>query len=208
MFFRVVAIITITASIIYVLSKLKKLKISPKEFWHLSMQEFRNNLFRVWLENDVSLFQKTKSTVGYICSLLFFILFLTSFIPVVFGYKMSGIFMMMHVQAALMMSVAVVLLVFLHSNSNQLSLEELSKLYEDVKSKRSLEPQIMLKALYWIIIALILPAMLSIILMLFPLFGTEGLELLADVHRWSVLLLTISLIFVQYFSIVKKGILD
>lgn len=172
------------------------------------MQEFRNNLFRVWLENDVSLFQKTKSTVGYICSLLFFILFLTSFIPVVFGYKMSGIFMMMHVQAALMMSVAVVLLVFLHSNSNQLSLEELSKLYEDVKSKRSLEPQIMLKALYWIIIALILPAMLSIILMLFPLFGTEGLELLADVHRWSVLLLTISLIFVQYFSIVKKGILD
>lgn len=191
------------------LRKLKPLKISPKEFWFLSKKDFQNNLINVWREKSVSVFQKTKNTVAYICALLFLLLFLTSFLPVAFGFHMTGILMMIHVQAALLISILIVLFVFLHSNENQLSLEELSQLYQEIKSKKSLDSLLMLKALYWVIVALILPVMLSIILMLYPLFGTEGLEFLADVHRWSVLLLTICVIFVQYFRIVaKKEFLD
>ena len=184
------------------LRKLKTLKISHKELWLLTKQDFGENLINVWREKSVSIFQKTKSAVAYICAILFLILFITSFPPVVFGYHMSGLLMMLHVQAALLMSAAIVFLVFLHSSGSQLSLEKLSKLYEDIKSQESLDSQIMLRVLFWLNIVFMLPAMLSIILMLYPLFGTEGLEFLADVHRWSVLLLTISLIFVQYFRIV------
>jgi hypothetical protein len=119
---------------------------------------------------------------------------------------MSGLFMMIHASTALLASICLVAFVFLFSNSNQLSLEELKKLAGDYRQKKNLDSQIMLKVLYWLIIALILPTMLSIILMLYPLFGTDGLEFLADVHRWSVLLLTICVIFVQYYRILKKHI--
>lgn len=117
---------------------------------------------------------------------------------------MTGLFMMIHASTALLASICLVALVFLFSNGNQLSLEELQNLVNDYKQKKSIDYRIMLKVLYWLIITLILPAMLSIILMLYPLFGTEGLEFLADVHRWSVLPLTICVIFVQYFRIVLK----
>lgn len=202
MIFRFASIIAIAASVVYVLSRLKPLKISLKDFWQLTIQDFRINLFIVWRTRTVSIFQRIKYTVAYICAILFLILFLTSFIPVVFGYHMGGLFMLIHVQTALLMSILIVLFVFLFSNGNQLSIEELNTLYSDIKLKRRLNSTIMLKSFYWLIIALLLPAIFSIILMLYPIFGTEGLELLADVHRWSVLLLTISLIFVQYFRII------
>jgi predicted transporter len=119
---------------------------------------------------------------------------------------MSGLFMMIHASTALLSSICLVAFVLLFSNSNQLSLEELLILLKEYKQNKPLNSQIMLKVLYWLIIALILPAMLSIILMLYPLFGTDGLEFLADVHRWSVLLLTICVIFVQYNKVLQKYI--
>lgn len=202
MVFRLVSLITILASILFVVRKLKTVKVSPKGIWYLLIQDFQKNLFNIWGNKSISRFQRTKITIAHICGFLFLILFLTSFTPVIFGYPMSGLFLMIHVQAALLMSIVIVLFVFLYSNGNQLSPYEIQRIYEDLKSNNVIDTRIALKVLYWIIFALILPAMLSIILMLFPIFGTEGLEFLADVHRWSVLLITISVIFVQYFRII------
>lgn len=208
MIFRVVSILLIAALLVYLFRKLKPHKISPKNVWQFCKEDFKENLVIAWRTNSGSLFQKAKSITAHLCGALFVILFITAFLPIVFGYHMSGLFMMIHASTALLTSISLVAFVFLFSNSNQLSLEELQKLAGDYRQKKTLDPQIMLKVLYWLIIALILPAMLSIILMLYPLFGTDGLEFLADVHRWSVLLLTICVIFVQYFRIlIKKEIL-
>lgn len=201
MIFRVVSILLITASIVFIFKKLKTYKITPNIVWQFIKEDFKENLVVAWRINSGSLFQKAKSITAHIFAVLFIILFVTGFLPVVFGFHMSGLFMMVHVQAALLMSICLIGLVFFFSNSRQLSLEEIQILVKDYKQNKMLEPRIMLKVLYWKIIALVLPAMLSIILMLYPLFGTDGLEFLADVHRWSVLLLTICVIFVQYFRI-------
>lgn len=204
MIFRVVSILLIAAVLLSLFRRLKAYKITPKNVWQFCKEDFKENLVIAWRIKTGSLFQKIKSITAHVCAAFFILLFITGFLPVVFGYHMSGLFMMIHTSTALLASICLVALVFLFSNSNQLSLEELQNLANDYKQKKSIDYRIMLKVLYWLIIALILPAMLSIILMLYPLFGTEGLEFLADVHRWSVLLLTICVIFVQYFRIIIK----
>lgn len=206
MIFRVVTIILIASLLVYIFRKLKPYKIAPKNVWQFAKEDFMENLVVAWRIKSGSFFKKTKSLIAHLCAALFIILFVSAFLPVVFGYHMSGLFMMIHASTALLASICLVAFVFLFSNSNQLSLEELKKLAGDYRQKKNLDSQIMLKVLYWLIIALILPTMLSIILMLYPLFGTDGLEFLADVHRWSVLLLTICVIFVQYYRILKKHI--
>jgi len=202
--FRVVSILLIAALLVYLFRKLKPYKIAPKNVWQFCREDFKENLLISWRIKSGSYFQKIKSITAHLCAALFVILFITAFIPVVFGYHMNGLFMMIHASTALLASICLVAFVFLFSNGNQLSLEELQQLADDYKQKKTLDSRIMLKVFYWFIIALILPAMLSIILMLYPLFGTDGLEFLADVHRWSVLLLTICVIFVQYFRVLIK----
>ena len=204
MIFRVVSILLIAALLVYLIRKLKPNKITPKIVWQFCREDFKENLVIAWRIKSGSFFKKTKSIIVHICAALFIILFITAFLPVVFGYHMSGLFMMVHASSALLASICLVAFVFLFSNSNQLSLEELQNLAGNYRQKKTLDSRIMLKVLYWLIIALILPAMLSIILMLYPLFGTDGLEFLADVHRWSVLLLTICVIFVQYYRVLIK----
>lgn len=204
MIFRVVSIIILTAVLVYLFRKLKPHKITPKNVWQFIKEDFKENLVIAWRIKAVSFFQKAKSITAHLCAALFIILFITAFLPVLFGFHMTGLFMLIHVSTAILLSILLVVFVFLFSNSNQLSLEELQNLVNDYKQKKSIDYQIMLKVLYWLIIVLILPAMLSIILMLYPLFGTDGLEFLADVHRWSVLLLTICVIFVQYYRVLIK----
>ena len=204
MIFRVVSILIIAAILFYLFRKLKPHKITPKNVWQFCREDFKENLVIAWRIKSGSLFHKAKSITAHVCAAFFILLFITGFLPVVFGYHMSGLFMMIHTSTALLASICLVAFIFMFSNSNQLSLEELQNLANDYEQKKSLDYRIMLKVLYWLIITLILPAMLSIILMLYPLFGTEGLEFLADVHRWSVLLLTICVIFVQYFRIIIK----
>lgn len=206
MIFRVVSILLIAALLVHLFRKLKPYKITPKIVWQFTKDDFKENLVVAWRNKSQSLFQRAKSITAHLCASLFSILFITGFLPVVFGYHMSGLFMMIHASTALLTSICLVAFIFLFSNSNQLSLEEIQNLVQHYNHNRILESRVMLKVLYWKIIALILPAMLSIILMLYPLFGTDGLEFLADVHRWSVLLLTICVIFVQYFRIIDKKV--
>lgn len=206
MIFRVVSILLISALLVYLYRMLKHHKITPKSVWQFCKVDFKENLIISLRNKSVSFSQKMKSAIVHLCAALFIILFITAFLPILFGYHMSGLFMLIHTSAALLASICLIAFVFLFSNSNQLSLEELRKLADDYKQKNTLDSQVMLKVLYWLIIALILPAMLSIILMLYPLFGTDGLEFLADVHRWSVLLLTICVIFVQYYRVLEKHI--
>lgn len=177
------------------------LKISGKDIFNFIVSEFKTNLILVYKAEGKSRIQKMKSMIAYSNAALLIILFLTSFIPILFGFRMSGLFLLIHVKAALLISVTLVLLVFLFSNQNQLSMEELKLFWLKLRQNKKVNAGIALKIIYWLLIALVLPAMLSIILMLFPIFGTDGIKLLVEIHRYSVLLISISVIFVQYFRI-------
>lgn len=57
------------------------------------------------------------------------------------------------------------------------------------------------KVCFWLIVFLALPLILSIILSMFPLFGTEGQKFLLQLHRYSALLLALAAILHTYLLI-------
>ena len=57
------------------------------------------------------------------------------------------------------------------------------------------------KICFWLIILLALPLILSIVLSMFPLFGTEGQKYLLQLHRYSALILALAAIIHTYLLI-------
>jgi cytochrome b561 len=57
------------------------------------------------------------------------------------------------------------------------------------------------KICFWLIIILAIPLILSIVLSMFPLFGTKGQEFLLDTHRYCALLLALVAIVYTYLII-------
>ena len=57
------------------------------------------------------------------------------------------------------------------------------------------------KITFWLIVALALPLILSIVSSMFPYFGTHWQELLLDTHRYSALLLALAVIVHTYLMI-------
>jgi len=57
---------------------------------------------------------------------------------------------------------------------------------------------------FWLLAVLALPLILSIILSMFPLFGTHWQEILMDIHRWTALVFAIAAIIHIYLIIRAK----
>jgi cytochrome b subunit of formate dehydrogenase len=57
------------------------------------------------------------------------------------------------------------------------------------------------KLTFWIIMFLALPVIISIVLSMFPLFGTAWQELLAQVHRYCALALALVVIVHTYLMV-------
>lgn len=57
------------------------------------------------------------------------------------------------------------------------------------------------KVSFWLVILLALPVILSIVLSMFPLFGTEGQVWLLDLHRYSAVLLVMAVLVHTYLTI-------
>jgi cytochrome b subunit of formate dehydrogenase len=57
------------------------------------------------------------------------------------------------------------------------------------------------KITFWLIVILALPLMLSIVLSMFPLFGTHGQELLLNIHRYAALAFALAAIVHTYLMV-------
>ncbi len=62
------------------------------------------------------------------------------------------------------------------------------------------------KVSFWLVILLALPVILSTVLSMFPLFGTDGQEWLLDVHRYSAVLLVMAILVHTYYHTIFRGV--
>jgi len=69
------------------------------------------------------------------------------------------------------------------------------------RSTKERRIRLALKVGFWLVLVFSLPLMGSIILVLFPLFGTEGETALARVHGYSALLILVASIVVMHLTI-------
>ena len=122
------------------------------------------------------------------------ILALTGFSPVILsGSHLSGILLVIHVTFAPLFALSLSALALLWAHRLRFDASDWPALGAP-HGERSTELRLLfaLKAGFWIILWLSLPLLLTIILGLFPLFGTEGEAMLIRLHGYSALLVLLA----------------
>jgi hypothetical protein len=136
----------------------------------------------------------------YTLTILFFsLLAITGFSPAIFlGEQLSNVLLIIHVTIAPLFAVSLMLFVIFWALKQQFG-EEDFKTAQSLINKKSVEPAqshiFWNKIYFWLFAVLSLPAILSMIVSMYPIFGTEGQIVLLGVHQYTVLALAIIVAF-------------
>ena len=140
------------------------------------------------MSNLTSLIQKYdlmsifKKLVYFFSLFCFLVLAITGFYPrFILGCALSGYILMIHVIFAGAFACCLALSAILFASQNRFKKEDLS----DKKSS------LLKKIAFWLILITALPVIISILLMMFPIFGTHGQHVLIDIHRYTSLFLAV-----------------
>lgn len=160
----------------------------------------------LFLEQELSLLGRLKKLAYLLGLLCFVILFLTGFGPrVLCDTELSGYLLMIHVTFAGVFIVCAAFLAITWAHQFRFGSVDLNCL-KDVLSLRIRNDgcETCRKILFWILVVLSLPAAFSILFSMFPIFGTHGQEILFEIHRWSVLVLSLCA-FVHIYLVIREG---
>ncbi len=150
--------------------------------------------------------------LAYLLALLCFtVLLVTGFAPrLVFARPISGYWSMLHVTAAPVFAVCVAVLAVMWAHNCRLDKKYWPWLQRILQRKTANETapekhELTQKVCFWLIILLVLPLALSVIVCMFPLFGTHWQEFFASVHRYCALLFALLVIIHTYLTILTQA---
>ena len=148
---------------------------------------------------------KLKVFLFYFIILQYVTMAFTGFVPIIIGTHMTGLALIIHVTLASLFSISIALGLLLSAYDNSFTNEEFEHLYKRYFTKDKLsdsQSTSYIKKLYfWLTAIFAIPAILSIILALYPIFSLEGSKILIDIHRYSVVFMTISFIIHIFYSL-------
>ncbi len=139
---------------------------------------------------------KSLRIISYQLMLISFaLLALTAFLPILFlGGHLSGFPLILHVTVAPVFCVTLALTAVFWAHSQRLFSSDWPNLKNKIVQRIcSLEDGIASwqKIYFWLFLLVSIPAILSIVLGMYPLFGTEGQATLIVIHRYTTLVLFI-----------------
>jgi hypothetical protein len=194
--YRILSLIVIATSLFWLINLLKKNELSSSKIAAKLWSDFKKSFGKLKemksnnLQGNLKLF---KSFIYISTLILFLIMALSALIPVFIGIHLSDIFLLVHVTVAPLFSVFTAILIVLFAHSNRFNKDDLVKDSDEKKYKISQSGYI--KVMFWLFALFSASAMISIVLNMFPLFGTEGQDYLLDVHKYSTLFLLLLVIF-------------
>ncbi len=198
--FRILSVILIVISLIWLLVFLSKQKISLSNFFGNYFSSFNYSFkgIKSLSSKDIPSKINWLKNFFYLTTIFFFILMmLSAFINVIFiGDDLTGLLLLIHVTVAPLFSIflAVTIILFAHSNNfNKNDFSHYTENSNNIRNKPNRNGY--LKITFWLIVFFSLPIMISIILSMFPIFGTEGEEYLLNIHRYSTLIILLLFIF-------------
>ena len=124
---------------------------------------------------------------------LFLLMAFSALIPVLIGIHLSDVFLLVHVTVAPLFSIFTAILIIIFAHSNRFNKDDIKSNLEEYKINFNRNGY--LKVIFWLVALFSVSAMVSIVLNMFPIFGTEGQVYLLDVHKYSTLLLLLLVIF-------------
>jgi hypothetical protein len=200
--FRIVSAVCIMASLSAVAADLR-LRLGS---WNAVMLFVLGRWTRareIWAQRAALRTDRTLTVarrVFYMVTLpLFLALAVTAFVPVLFlGERVSGVLLVIHVTIAPFFSLFFTALALLWAHRLRLHAGDWHVAGEATTPRTGSSSgraapvkaiRLIVKAGFWFALVVSLPLMLSIILGLYPLFGTEGQEYLMRIHGYSALAL-------------------
>jgi hypothetical protein len=156
----------------------------------------RNSVRLLWNWKGADKIAVLRGATYFITASFFVLLALTGFMPILFaGSHVTGILLIVHVTVAPLFALALTVLALLWAHRLRYDGGDW-RVIQNVLSRRPLQRQplvrLVLKTGFWFVMFFSLPLMLTVILELFPLSGTEGEEFLIRLHGYSALLLLIA----------------
>lgn len=204
MIYRIIVALAIIVFLYAILKRRSLLKSSFRQFVrHFFVEMFRQIKEIRNISKQKNVLELLKKSFFSLTVLMFLVLAISSLIPVlILGEPMSGLLLIIHVTAAPVFVLSVTISVVLRAHNLQFSIVDIGYLKNLLRRRKSnSKPELFNKKVYfWLFTIFVIPAILSVLLSMYPFFGTEGQMLLLDIHRFSVLVLMI----VFGFAVVSK----
>jgi cytochrome b subunit of formate dehydrogenase len=164
----------------------------------------------LFIEQKMSPAGVLRKLVFLLALLCFVVLAITGFVPRIFlGKQIWGYWLMLHATAAPVFSACMAILAVMWGHNCRLDKSYWPWLNTILRRKpeSAAVPQkyeLTLKILFWVILVLVLPVILSAVLSMFRFFGTAGQEFLANLHRYCTLALALSVIIYLYLTVLAQ----
>jgi cytochrome b subunit of formate dehydrogenase len=161
------------------------------------------------IEQERSLLGALKKLCYLVTAVCFVVLAITGFWPtLVHGEHISGFPIMIHSTFAAVFAICLAIITLTWGGANRFERSEcpwLWRLLRQVTNLRVPMPEgpcrctvVVRKAMFWAIVGLSLPLILSIVLSMLHLFGTHWQEILLAIHRWTALVFAVAVILHTY----------
>ncbi len=143
-----------------------------------------------------------RKLVYFVALLCFVALAVNGFYPsVVLGKPISGYYLILQVTAGGVFAGCLAVLAVMWAHRCRFDKSDWQRLQRLIRREASESSDLGQKICFWLIVLLALPVILSIVLSMFPLFGTDGQKFLLQLHRYSALLLALVVIVHTYLII-------
>jgi cytochrome b subunit of formate dehydrogenase len=135
----------------------------------------------------------------FLAVLSFLVLAITGFLPVIIsGSPISGLPLILHVTLAPLFAMSLAVLTVFRAYHHRFNRSDGQRLLQWIRREKSNElqanPNVWQKICFWLIVLLSVPVLISVILSMYPLFGTAGQEFLLHLHGYTALLMLIAVV--------------
>ncbi len=161
----------------------------------------------VLLEQKLSIVGILRKLVFLLALLCFVVLVVTGFYPVlVWGKHLTGWLLMIHATFSPVFAVCLAILAVMWADRCRFNKTDCPMLQRIIHGETATQEPAAgrcragQKVCFWLIVLLSLPLILSIVLSMFKLFGTDGQKLLLEVHRYSALFTALAGIVYTYLA--------
>jgi len=152
----------------------------------------------LFLEQKLGAIGILRKLVYLLTLLCFVVLAVTGFYPtLILGRHLSGYLLMVHATFAPVFAGCVAVLAVMWAHNCRFDKDSVGY---NISHHYSLGQKIS----FWLIVSLAVPLILSIVLSMFPLFGTDIQKFLLNLHRYSALLLMLAAVVHTYLVILTQ----
>ena len=162
----------------------------------------RTLMFTGSVLNFIGILKRLAYIAGLLC---FAVLCLTGFGSLLISGSLCGYWLMLHAACAPVFALCAVFLGITYAGDNEFSMRDWIDFTGIFKRKPVQCACIMQKCCFWAMLILLLPVILSILLCMFPVFGTHAQELMVFIHLISTSVFL--LVFMVHISLVLRSFL-